>query len=298
MSDSSSLWIGGKPTTPSPTSGSALQNVFADNPAASSAGMTPHRTTVHQQAQYGSSWQASPENRPMGSDGTSPREIPVGMRPAGAFKQVDFGAEGLPDCMLKLVIIGDSGVGKSSLLNRFATRTYSDAYISTVGVDFINRRVEVDGRGVEFQLWDTAGQERFRTIMSSYYRGAQGILIVYDTTNMKSFNHLDQWLEDVDKHAGKSCKRVLLGNKCDMRSAKAVDFETATAWAVANEIELFETSAKEGHMVDETFISLARQIIAEGGADGSRRRIGTVGLQSIAGPGSNMPGQQQEGYCC
>jgi small GTP-binding protein len=281
--------------------------------------MTP---TSHYQQGSGGSWQSNPANSARGSP--EKREIPPEHRLTNPYKHLDFGAAGLPDCMLKLVIIGDSGVGKSCLLRRFAENTYTDSMRSTVGVDFLNRRVDLDGRGVEFQLWDTAGQERFRASMVSYYRGAQGILLVYDVTDKKSFEHLDRWLVDIEKHAGKSCKRVLVGNKCDRVSERVVDFGDAQAWGVANEIEVFETSAKEGVMVDETFLTLvrlsassfrsylsaspncvrwsrcpqARQIISEGGGNGPRRLAGTVGLQSIAGPGSKMPGEQPESTCC
>ena len=101
------------------------------------------------------------------------------------------------DYIFKVLLIGDSGVGKSSLLLRFADDTYTDCYISTIGVDFKIKTVELDGETVKLQLWDTAGQERFKTITSNYYRGAHGFILVYDVTNEESFKNLKQWIVEM-----------------------------------------------------------------------------------------------------
>eukprot|EP01083_Nonionella_stella_P172877 594594_1 len=105
------------------------------------------------------------------------------------------------DYLLKVVMVGDSGVGKSSLLKRFANRDFTGDYISTIGVDFEIKTLEIDGKTVKLQIWDTAGQERFRTITSSYYRGAHGIIIVYDITDKESFDNVRQWLFEIDRYA-------------------------------------------------------------------------------------------------
>ncbi|KAG0454929.1 hypothetical protein HPP92_023851 [Vanilla planifolia] len=115
------------------------------------------------------------------------------------------------DYLFKLLLIGDSGVGKSCLLLRFADDSYLESYISTIGVDFKIRTVEQDGKTIKLQIWDTAGQERFRTITSSYYRGAHGIIVVYDVTEQESFNNVKQWLSEIDRYATENVNKLLVG---------------------------------------------------------------------------------------
>merc|ERR1712000_410278 len=154
------------------------------------------------------------------------------------------------DYLFKLLLIGDSGVGKSCLLLRFADDTYTESYISTIGVDFKIRTIELDGKTVKLQIWDTAGQERFRTITSSYYRGAHGICVVYDVTDMDSFNNVKQWLQEIDRYATEGVNKLLVGNKSDM----------ADKFADSLGIPFLETSAKNASNVEQAFLTMARQI--------------------------------------
>ncbi|XP_077163883.1 ras-related protein Rab-35 isoform X2 [Paroedura picta] len=110
------------------------------------------------------------------------------------------------DHLFKLLIIGDSGVGKSSLLLRFADNTFSGSYITTIGVDFKIRTVEINGEKVKLQIWDTAGQERFRTITSTYYRGTHGVIVVYDVTSAESFVNVKRWLHEINQNCDDVCR--------------------------------------------------------------------------------------------
>ena len=127
--------------------------------------------------------------------------------------------------MFKLLLIGDSGVGKSCLLLRFSDDTYTESYISTIGVDFKIRTIPLEGKTVKLQIWDTAGQERFRTITSSYYRGAHGIIIVYDCTDLESFENVKNWLGEIERYGSDGVSKLLVGNKCDLESARKVSYD-------------------------------------------------------------------------
>ncbi|GAU50557.1 hypothetical protein TSUD_180270 [Trifolium subterraneum] len=138
--------------------------------------------------------------------------------------------------------------------------SYIDSYISTIGVDFKIRTVEQDGKTIKLQIWDTAGQERFRTITSSYYRGAHGIIIVYDVTDEESFNNVKQWLSEIDRYASDNVNKLLVGNKCDLAESRAVPYETAKAFADEIGIPFMETSAKDSTNVEQAFMAMASSI--------------------------------------
>ncbi|XP_052829480.1 ras-related protein Rab-35 isoform X2 [Octopus bimaculoides] len=154
------------------------------------------------------------------------------------------------DHLFKLLIIGDSSVGKSCLLLRFAENTFSPSYITTIGVDFKIRTVECNGEKVKLQIWDTAGQERFRTITSTYYRGTHGVIIVYDVTSGESFANVKRWLHEIDQNCD-LVSRILVGNKCDDEEKRVVLTEDAQRFANQMGILLFEASAKEDINVEE-----------------------------------------------
>ena len=121
------------------------------------------------------------------------------------------------DYLFKLLIIGDSAVGKTSLLLRYTDEAYSEHYISTIGVDFKIKTMELDGKTVKLQIWDTAGQERFKTITPTYYKGADGIIVVFDLTNQKSYDNVKKWLEEIEQYtSGKKVNKLLVGSKCDL----------------------------------------------------------------------------------
>ncbi|XP_048476879.1 ras-related protein Rab-35-like [Rhincodon typus] len=164
------------------------------------------------------------------------------------------------DHLFKLLIIGDSGVGKSSLLLRFADNTFSGSYITTIGVDFKIRTVDVNGEKVKLQIWDTAGQERFRTITSTYYRNTHGVIIVYDVTNPESFINVKRWLFEISQNCD-TVTKVLVGNKSEDPSRREVEFADAKRFSEQMGICLFETSAKENTNVEEMFNAVTYMVL-------------------------------------
>ena len=136
------------------------------------------------------------------------------------------------DCLFKLVMIGDSGVGKSNLLNRYTKNEFSLETKATIGVEFATKSITTkDGRAVKAQIWDTAGQERYRAITSAYYRGAVGALLVYDVTNYQSFKALEHWLKEIRDHAEKNIVILMVGNKTDLKHKRDVKKEEAAEYA-------------------------------------------------------------------
>lgn len=164
------------------------------------------------------------------------------------------------DHLFKLLIIGDSGVGKSCILQRFAGENFSGTYISTIGVDFKIRTLTIDDERVKLQVWDTAGQERFRTITSTYYRGTHGVIIVYDVTNPESFANVKRWLYEIDQNCD-SVSRILVGNKDDIVAKKVILTSDAKKLAEQLGIQLFETSARDGKNIEEMFLAMTRLVL-------------------------------------
>jgi len=165
------------------------------------------------------------------------------------------------DHLFKLLLIGDSGVGKSSLLLRFADNTFTESFISTIGVDFKIRTIDVNGKTVKLQIWDTAGQERFRTITSSYYRGAHGIIVVYDITNAETFNNVQKWLQEIERYACDTVHKLLIGNKCDLVNDRKISTEDAREFADQFNLVFLESSAKDSTNVEEAFTRMAKSIM-------------------------------------
>ncbi|KAI6137059.1 rab-type small GTP-binding protein [Pisolithus sp. B1] len=193
------------------------------------------------------------------------------------------------DFLIKLLLIGDSGVGKSCLLLRFCDDAWTPSFITTIGIDFKIRTIELDGKRIKLQIWDTAGQERFRTITTAYYRGAMGILLVYDVTDERSFNNIRTWHANIEQHASD-------GHWDDKR---VVTKEQGQALAQELGIRFMETSAKLNDGVEEAFFTLARdckarlidsQADAAGSPGGATNADGSVKV--------NQPVSQSVVGCC
>jgi len=165
------------------------------------------------------------------------------------------------DLLFKLLLIGDSGVGKTCILFRFSDDAFNTTFISTIGIDFKIKTIELKGKKIKLQIWDTAGQERFHTITTSYYRGAMGIMLVYDITNLKSFENIAKWLRNIDEHANEDVEKMILGNKCDMEDNRQVPKERGDAIALEHGIKFMETSAKNNINIDRAFQELAEAIL-------------------------------------
>ena len=165
------------------------------------------------------------------------------------------------DYLFKLLLIGNSSVGKSSLLFRFVENVWDDSFVPTIGVDFKLKTLEVNGKKVKLQIWDTVGQERFKNITASYYRGGNGVLVVYDITERESFDNLTSWLIEIEKNANKNVYKLLIGNKCDLEDKRKVTYQEGKDFAESNGMKFIETSAKDNTKVQEAFELLTSEIM-------------------------------------
>ena len=169
-------------------------------------------------------------------------------------KEVDY------DFLFKIVMIGDSGVGKSNLLSRFTRNEFTIECLSTIGVEFATKSVAVDSKNIKAQIWDTAGQERFCAISNVYYRRAVGALLVYDITDSQTYENVTNWLKDLKDHADGNIVVMLVGNKSDLKHLRAVPIETAQQFAESNQMSFIETSALNSTNVEEAFTSVVKEI--------------------------------------
>ena len=163
--------------------------------------------------------------------------------------------------LFKLIMVGDSGVGKSSLLLQFTNNTFIPVHDITIGVEFGTKNVFLDGKEIKLQVWDTAGQECFRSITRSYYRDSAGCVLVYDISRRDSFTHLKNWINDVKEMTNDTTNIILVGNKSDLLHKRAISYEEGKQFADDNNIQFIETSARDGTNIDETFINVAHMIL-------------------------------------
>ena len=165
------------------------------------------------------------------------------------------------DYTFKIVMIGDSGVGKSCILLRFADDKFNENFYATIGVDFRFKNVMVDDKSVKLQIWDTAGQERFKTITSAYYRGADGIIIVYDITDRNSFAHIKDWLDDVNKYTDDNPLKIIVGNKIDLIKDKQINNNDMKTMTAQTGIEIIECSAKDSIKINDLMEIMTKKLI-------------------------------------
>ncbi|ODV90691.1 hypothetical protein CANCADRAFT_44334 [Tortispora caseinolytica NRRL Y-17796] len=164
------------------------------------------------------------------------------------------------DILFKVVLIGDSGVGKSNLLTRFTRNEFNLESQSTIGVEFATRTIQVEGKTVKAQIWDTAGQERYRAITAAYYRGAAGAMLVYDIASQSSYEHVSRWLKELRDHADANIAVMLVGNKSDLKHLREVPTEQARSFAAEHNLSFIETSALDASNVDQAFITVLNEL--------------------------------------
>lgn len=189
------------------------------------------------------------------------------------------------DMQIKLLMIGDSGVGKTCLLLRYSNDSFSPTFITTIGIDFKIKNIEIEDKRIKLQIWDTAGQERFRTITTSYFRGAQGIVLVYDVTDRRSFESIRNWISQIQQHADIHVNKILVGNKSDMFDEKVVSSNEGQKLADEFGMEFWEASAKNNVNVEKCFLSIAKcvksRLISDESTSSSTRKNFKISSRGI-----------------
>ena len=209
------------------------------------------------------------------------------------------------ESLFKILLLGDSGVGKSSIIIRYIENNFSNNLMNSIGVDFKLKNIEVDSKKIKLQIWDTAGQERFKTITTSYYKGAHAILIVFDITDRDSFDHIRNWMADIDKFAKEGVLRILVGNKCDLVNNRKIGMEEAKEIANKYGIKYIETSAKDTINIDDLFISTTKYLLMkQNSVPGSNKSTqnGKNGIDLMNNNNGNNQinnnNKNGQGFCC
>eukprot|EP00002_Diphylleia_rotans_P004524 TRINITY_DN13365_c0_g1_i1.p1 TRINITY_DN13365_c0_g1~~TRINITY_DN13365_c0_g1_i1.p1 ORF type:complete len:212 (-),score=44.46 TRINITY_DN13365_c0_g1_i1:341-976(-) len=198
------------------------------------------------------------------------------------------------DVLLKLLLLGNSGVGKSSIMSRFTTNSFSEHHIATLGIDFQFRTENIAGKQVKMQIWDTAGQERFNSITQSYYRGVSGFLLVYDVTDRSSFDATRRWMADINQQVTGKARVILVGNKTDIPHRVV---SSAEGQALAREfgIPYCECSAKSGENIFSTFVQLAEMAVSEPVVPAPTQVTKTTGVDL---GNTTQTNEKAKGGCC
>ena len=190
----------------------------------------------------------------------------------------------------KIVIVGESAVGKTALLYKYSEGVFKNGLISTIGLDFRTKIVDVEGVPVRLQVWDTAGQERFRTLSKQLFRGAKGIVLVFDITNRKSFDQLNYWISSFESYGVREEGVLIIGNKLDLDDVRQVTTKEASFVATDHSYNYIETSAKNGINVNEAFALLAREIHIQHGVYRPNRMRPSVRELSVSKDRANKVG--------
>jgi Ras-related protein Rab-1A len=203
------------------------------------------------------------------------------------------------DYIFKLILIGSSGVGKTSILQRYIQKIFNDDYTCTIGVDFFMKSMKIDDKLIKLQLWDTAGTEKFKSITTGYYRGANAAFIVFDLTSRKSFESVSEWIENYYKYSNPDYERhvILIGNKSDLKNERIITEDEIDDFVKLNKIKYFETSAKNGENIDESFLFIADKLMKDADEKGIlyNEKSGNINDQNLKNNAVDINGGNR---CC
>ena len=209
------------------------------------------------------------------------------------------GNEPVADMLVKIILVGDSGVGKTNILSRFARNLFNPNSKATIGVEFATKTLEINGKVVKAQIWDTAGQERYRAITNNYYKGTKGALMLYDITSSISFESTPRWLKELRDNTDVDLPIMLIGNKCDLEDQRSVSTNEAVQFAEKEGFSFMETSAADGKNVDEAFTALIKNVV-EFNSRATSSGGDATGLQkgiSIGGDDDDSVKEKKKGCC-
>ena len=196
----------------------------------------------------------------------------------------------------QILLIGDSLVGKTCLIQRYANGIFKEDYITTVGLDYYTKQEMINNLNVSVKLWDTAGQERFKALTPSFFRNAEGVVIAYDVTNSESFDNLKFWISSIKTNLFEKnifIPIIIIGNKIDLEDMRDISKDVASAFAKENNFKYFETSAKTGEGVDEAFRDLVNQILA----NSDKNEEATIERKSVKIEEKKTEKQKKKGCC-
>ena len=201
------------------------------------------------------------------------------------------------DEKIKLMILGDSSVGKSSILRKYCKNEFLDKYITTIGIDFQIKNLTINNKKIKLQVWDTAGQERYRVVTKNYFNTSDGFIIIYDITNRETFTNINNWIEQITTIVGNNVKCVIFGNKNDLNNKRKVETDEGKELAEKFNFKFFETSAKEGNNIEEGFKSLTMDILDDISSVKERRNNTSI-LKTKRGKKLNNNKEDNKKSCC
>lgn len=203
----------------------------------------------------------------------------------------------MTEISLKILIVGDSNVGKTSLLLKYTDDYFSESHVATIGVEYKIKTLILRGMQIKLQIWDTSGQERFRSLTQNFFRNANGVLFVYDITEKKSFDNIKEWM-NVSQNTESDFKSLIVGNKCDLEDERKVSKEALQKFSDKKKIEAFETSAKENTNVSKIFETLAELILENKNEEEIKEEFGEKKEHSLSVSSKGGDEEQKKKGCC